>query len=570
MRIALPGVSRTGDGFMMQFAGREVRGFPGETVAASLVNANEMVLRSSADGDARGVHCGMGICGECTVVVDGCVRRACMAAAAEGMVITPAPARASAAVVAPVKQLENMTCDVLVIGAGPAGLAAARMAAQAGVHVVCIDERAKAGGQYYKQPGTGFAIDAQRLDGQFAQGIALTRAAVEAGVRFITGATAWSAAHDGDGVRVAITSQAGSMWLNARRLVIAAGAYERPWPVPGWTLPGVMTTGAAQTLLRSGLTAPGERVLVAGNGPLNVQLAHELVRAGVTVVALVEQGEAPGAADLLTAMTMAITAPDLVRDGVLQLGALRRAGVQRLNAHVLVRVEGDERARVAVVAPIGRDGRPGEERRFEIDAVCIGAGFVPQSELARGLACTHEWQDDVWAVCRGDDGRTSVASVFVAGDGGGLGGARVALAQGAMAGAAAARDLLGPLRPELAQEAQQAAKRLRRARRFQTALWKLFKAVPLSAPLATAETLLCRCESISHGDITAMIAGGITDIGSLKRASRAGMGRCQGRYCGPLLMAALAEATGRAPGEDDGFAPRPPFKSMPIAAIAAA
>lgn len=148
MRVTLPGVTRTGDGFAMRFAGRAVTGFAGESVAAALVNAGEMVLR-----DGRGVHCGMGICGECAVVIDGRVRRACMTAAAAGMDIVPAPARAAAAAVASVATLADIDCDVLVIGAGPAGLAAARMAARAGVRVVNVDERAKAGGQYYKQPG---------------------------------------------------------------------------------------------------------------------------------------------------------------------------------------------------------------------------------------------------------------------------------------------------------------------------------------------------------------------------------------------------------------------------------
>ncbi|WP_426169501.1 FAD-dependent oxidoreductase [Sandarakinorhabdus sp. DWP1-3-1] len=570
MRVDLPGVTRTGVGFAMSFAGRPVTGFAGESVAAALVNAGELVLRDSAAGDGRGVHCGMGICGECAVVVDGTVRRACMTAAAAGMAIAPAPARAAAAAPDPVPALADIDCDVIVIGAGPAGLAASRMAARCGLNVVCIDERAKAGGQYYKQPGAGFAVDPRRVDTQFADGAALASSTALAGVRCLFAATAWLAEQDGEAVRVAVSSEAGALWVRGRRLIIASGAHERPWPVPGWTLPGVMTTGGAQTLLRSGLTAPGTRVLVAGNGPLNVQLAHELVRAGVSVVALVEQAEAPGAARIGAALTMAATAPDLVGDGLRQLAALRRAGVVRLNRHVLVRVEGDGRAQAAVVAPIGSDGRPGTARRFDVDAVCIGAGFVPQSELARALGCAHDWRDGVLAVRRDDDGRTSVASVFVAGDGGGLGGARVALAQGVLAGAAAARDLVGALPSEETHDARRATGQLRRARRFQAALWDLFAPVPLAGTLATAETLLCRCESVSHGTIAALLADGITDIGSLKRASRAGMGRCQGRYCGPLLMAMVAEATGRPPGDDDGFAPRPPLRPVSIAAIAGA
>ena len=572
MRVDLPGVTRT-TGFRLRFDGREIDGFPGESVAAVLVNAGVMTMRRTARGDSRGLHCGMGICGDCTVAVDGVARQACMTAAAADMIVTTAPALAVAsdtAGTAPPPTL-RATCDVLVVGAGPAGLAAARMAAACGVSVFCIDERGKAGGQYYKQPGPGFAVDATAIDRQFADGAALAAAAAAAGVTILYGATAWSATQEEAGFVVSVAGAGAPQILTAQRVIIATGAFERPWPVPGWTLPGVMSTGGAQTLLRAGLTAPGKRVLIAGNGPLNIQLAHELARAGVEVVALVEQAPAIGPRGAMQALAMLASAPGLIRNGLMQTVALRRGGVPRFAKHVLVRVEGKARAEHAVIAAVADDGGLvfGSERRFAVDAVSVGAGFLPQAELARALGCRFDWHDDGPHAVRGDDGRSSVARVFIVGDGGGMGGARVALAQGELAGASAARDLIGKVPRDAERLVQRATAALARARRFQKALWQLFAPQPITTMLATPDTLLCRCESVDHGTVAALIAAGALDVGSIKRASRVGMGRCQGRYCSPLLLAMIARATGRPPEADDGFAPRPPFKPLPIAALAA-
>ena len=150
-----------------------------------------------------------------------------------------------------------------------------------------------------------------------------------------------------------------------------------------------------------------------------------------------------------------------------------------------------------------------------------------------------------------------------------MGGARVGLAQGALAGAAAALDLGAVPGPAQATALRRAQASLASARRFQSGLWALFKPLPITDILATPETLFCRCEGVSHGTVDALIAGGLNDVGSIKRACRIGMGRCQGRYCSPLLTRQLAAATGIAPDAESGFAPRPPFKTLPISALAA-
>jgi NADPH-dependent 2,4-dienoyl-CoA reductase/sulfur reductase-like enzyme len=553
-RVTLPGVKRAGSGFGLQFEGRTIRAFPGETLAAALLSAGEPALRHTASGDPRGLWCGMGVCGECTMLVDGVARRTCMTPVAPGQRVEPLPALTHATPQS-TQPMCHHRCDLLVIGGGPAGLAATLAARAAGLSVILIDERAKPGGQYFKQPGTGMAIDAEQLDAQFAAGRTLISSVVASGALLWPESLAWHAALDGDDVQVAVTTPDGPAQVRARRLVVATGAMERAWPVPGWTLPGVMTTGAAQTLLRGSANAPGRRVLVAGNGPLNLQLACELLAAGITVVAVVEQAPRPGIMHIAALANMLASHAGLAATGAAQLTKLVRAGVPLLFGHVVTRISGSDRAERVAVAPASG----GAERWFDVDALCIGAGFQPQAELARALGCALA--DDGQAVARDDTGRTSQPCVFVAGDGGGLGGAVAAQAQGWLAGAAAARDLIGALPPPLARQDAQARRDMARARRFQRGLWQMFAPAGPATPPSTPDTLACRCEGVTMAGIDTLIAAGETDIGAIKRATRLGMGRCQGRYCAPLLAARLGHA--------GLFAPRPPFKPVTIAAIAA-
>lgn len=562
LRTAMPGVARQGDAFAFDFEGEAIWAWPGETLMSALVAAGRLAMRSAKDGDARGPYCGMGVCGECSLLVDRVQRRACMTPATPGLSVLPmpalAPVRASASVTVSEAATIGHAPDLLVIGAGPAGLAAATIAAQAGLDVLVLDERASAGGQYFKQPAKGFAIDEGRIDAQFGEGRALVNAARAAGARLIERASIWSALPGGE---IGFTRDGAQHRVSAREVIVATGGYERPHAVPGWTLPGVMTTGAVQTLLRAYQTAPGKRVLVTGNGPLNLQVARELLRSGVEVVAVAEAAAAPGLRHARDALAMALAAPGLVRDGMGHLLALRRAGVPLLHRHVLTRVEGEGSVRTATICRIDAAGRPiaGGERLFEVDIVCCGYGFLPQSEIARALGATVA-TDTAGNVCidRDDCGATDVPGLYVVGDAGAMGGARIALAQGALAGAAIARAK-GVRVDTLAVQA--ARDTLADHRRFQQALWRIYAAPRFGMSLAEGDTMICRCESVPLAAVDAAIGSGAASVGAVKRLSRLGMGRCQGRYCGALLAERLAGAV-MASGGDPGFAPRPPFRPV--------
>jgi glycine/D-amino acid oxidase-like deaminating enzyme len=552
MRLIHPTIRAVGRAITFNFDGSPIPALEGETIAAALSAAGIVAFRRSAGGGPRGLYCGIGACFECVVTVDGRIgQRACMARAADGMVISSSPLALAPLAPSPSRsEAEVRTCDVLVVGAGPAGLSAAIAAAEAGAQVVVLDERSATGGQYAKPLAPSHADTAP--DAQFRLGATLRHMAIAAGARIETEATVWGG-FAADEIAALLAGQA--VIFRPRRLVLAPGAHERPVPMPGWTLPGVMTTGGLQTLVRAQRVCPGKRVLIAGSGPLNLQLACELLAAGVKPLAVVEAARRPSRAAWRTAWRMASAAPDLVRQGIGMLLRLKRAGVPVLWSARLQEMRGRERVEQALI------GGRSFERRYDVDVVAVNLGFQPETGLARALGARQHFVDvglGHLATETDQHGRTSLESVFAVGDGASLGGSRAAMARGRLAGLTAARDL-GLNAPD--EPKTHAA--LRRALRFQHALWTLFPPPRLRPGTLTDETVVCRCEDVTAGRLRQELANGLTSLPALKKATRAGMGRCQGRFC----AATVARLCPDAPDEFAFAAPRVPLRPVPAAAV---
>lgn len=565
--IASPGVTAPQADITVHYEARSVPARAGSSIAAALTAAGIRACRQSNAGD-RGLFCGMGVCGECSIEVDGSSGQlACMTPVDDGMRLRRQPAAARAdltAVPRPCSAEQVLQAEVVVVGGGPAGLAAAATAAEAGVDVLLVDDRAGLGGQYYKQPASSFVLDLAALDQQYAAGRALIQQVRAAGVRMYSGVRVWGA--DGPG-RLYATRDSERFEVRAERLILATGAYERVAPFPGWTLPGVMTSGAGQSLLRGYQVTPGRRVLVAGNGPLNVQLAAELVKAGGTVVGLVELALMFSPARVIDALRMAASAPSLTRDGLGYLARLRRARVPILTGRAVIRVEGDGRAERAVVARLDSAGLPvpGTEITLDVDAVCLGYGFMPGNELARLLGLRHSIDPRTggYVVERSPSGQTGIAGVWVIGDGAEVRGAKVAESTGTLAGAEAAASLGRPARDLTA-----VSRRRHRQERFQRALWQAYRAPALFGQLASPETIVCRCENVCLATIDAAVSE-VRSTGAVKRLTRAGMGQCQGRFCGFVVTELVQGATGVAVNARSGFAPQPPLRPTPLRVLAA-
>jgi glycine/D-amino acid oxidase-like deaminating enzyme len=554
MRLTHSTIRPVGRPVTIHFDGRPIAALEGETIAAALSAAGIVAFRRTASGAPRGLYCGMGACFDCVVAVDGRIgQRACMTKVADGIMVTGAAPVTLASLGDPpdADAATGENPDVLVAGGGPAGLCAAIAAAEAGAAVVLLDERGAPGGQYAKPLADSHADTAP--DTQFRIGMDLLDRARRAGVRIEAESVVWGGFAPDE---IAALVRGRAVTFRPRRLILAPGAHELPAPMPGWTLPGVMTTGALQTLVRAQRVCPGEHVLIGGTGPLNLQLACEMLAAGVKPVAVVEAAPRPGPAAWRDLWRMARNAPDLMLDGLSMLASLKRAGVPVLWSARVTALHGDERVNAASIT-----GARGEQV-WEADVVAVNLGFQPEVGLARALGIPHRFVDvglGHLATETDADGRTAIASVFAIGDGAVLGGARVAMARGRLAGLAAARDL-GLLAPD--DPAARAG--LARARKFQDALWRIFS--PPTPPRADGlpdATVVCRCEEVTAGRLRAELAGGLTSLPALKKATRAGMGRCQGRFC----AATIARLCPDAPDDWSFAAPRAPLRPIPAAPL---
>ncbi len=450
--------------------------------------------------------------------------------------------------------------DVAVIGAGPAGLSAATTAAQAGANVHVLDAAPMAGGQYWMQSALPHAraATAQAADG--ANAIASARAA---GVRLHTGAEIWAVFPD---LRVLATTPGGPMEIAASSIVVATGAHDRVPPFPGWTLPGVVTAGAAQRLAKLGGVAAGKRVVVAGSGPFLLVVARALRAAGATVVAFVEaQRPSP---PLLAHLARH---PERWDETARLLRAIASPRTAKRFGWIVTGAHGTDRVEAVTLAPLARDGSVDRRRSTTIDgidALVTGWGFRPSIEVTSLLRARHAYDESRggWYCDAGSTtGQTSVPHVFAAGEVTGIAGALPAQLAGTLAGAAAAADA-GFAMPDPAGVAD-VRRALERARAFVGVLNRAYVPPPAIDELAAGETIVCRCESVTRADVEAALRDGATGVLGAKLWTRAGMGRCQGRMCGWGVARLASPGDPAAAGFNQ---PRIPIRPVALDVVAAA
>lgn len=474
----------------------------GITVAAALENAGQSVCRRSVSGESRGVLCAMGICFECRVTIDGAPhQRACMELVMDGMEVSTQAPRLTAQGSRFTAPREALECDVAVVGAGPAGVAAACRAAEAAARTVLLDEGLAGGGQIHRHLPGREAPEAARPWIE-----RLTRSGASA--RYET--AVFDAVREEGGFRLFAETRTGTLEVFAKRVLLATGARELFLPFPGWTLPGVMGAAGAQALWKSGASLSGRRAVVAGSGPLLLPVAASLAKAGADVVLVAEQA-APGA--VLRFGASLLRSPGKLAEAARYRAAFRGTPY-RFGTWVAEALGG---ARVEAVALTG-----GEERiTVACDLAAVAYGLVPNTELARLLGCEMR----AGAVAVKETQESSVAGLFCAGEPCGIAGVDAAIAEGEIAGLAAA----GRFETTSAE-----GRRLRgaraRLRRFASVLARTFAPRSELRALARPDTIVCRCEDARFGDLAA--CGGAREA---KLSARAGMGACQGRVCGPAL-----------------------------------
>jgi len=457
--------------------------------------------------------------------------------------------------------------DCVVVGGGPAGLAVARTASRHGVRVMLIDENAELGGQYYRQMPAGFrAAGGGPLGKESVEGRRLIDEVRTLGVELCLDAVVWGIF---DQRTVAVATREATSLIDAETLVLAPGAYDRPVPFPGWTLPGVLTAGGAQNLMKGYRVLPGRRVLVAGSGPLLLVVAHYLLHGGARVVAICE---ASPMRQLWRYAHRLLPHLDFVQQGYRYRKEIKDAGVPFLTGHVIRRALGNGEVTGAVVSRCDDDWAPigGSEQSFDVDTVVAGYGFVSSLELSRLAGCEHRWEPALggWVPARNREMESTVPGVFIVGDGAGVAGSAVALEEGHVAGLAVAGRFGRLAGREYSREASRARGRLLHLAGFRRVMDELYRFGPGLYSLADRDTTLCRCEEVTAAEALEAVREGATHVNEVKAWTRVGMGRCQGRMCGPALAHLIARATGRPVTDAGVFTPRPPAKPVPLAALA--
>jgi thioredoxin reductase len=447
--------------------------------------------------------------------------------------------------------------DLVVIGAGPAGLAATATAAGAGLSTLLLDENAGPGGQVWRAIDATPVKNHALLGADYWAGEAIVQAARTSGAEIIHRATVWSLDRN---LEIGVSIGGGSTVLGARRVIIATGAQERPFPIPGWTLPGVMTAGAAQTMLKSSGLVPNGRTIVAGQGPLLWLLAAQILRLGGRIDRVLDT---TARSNYLAALPHAFSfvASSYFMKGLALMREVR-ARVPVISGMTELAAAGDGKiATVSYAAGARRETVPA-------DLLLLHQGVVPNVNLAMAAGVDHRWDERqlCWSPVLDADGLSSIKGIAIAGDGAGIGGAQAAVWRGRIA----ARSAIAALAPEAAAKLEPLATmraELARAERGRAFLDALFQP-PKQFRIPAGDTIVCRCEEITAQDILDSVAIGATGPNQLKAYRRTGMGPCQGRLCGLTVTELMAEARGKAPQEIGYYRLRAPVKPIMLSELA--
>jgi NADPH-dependent 2,4-dienoyl-CoA reductase/sulfur reductase-like enzyme len=458
--------------------------------------------------------------------------------------------------------------EIVIVGAGPGGLGAALEASEAGAEVILIDEYPTLGGQFYKQVPDAFRV--KRLDAeseQYVEGAELIHRVKASRIEFFPNTLVWSVFRDGT---LGLYRDGRTEELRGKRLILAPGAQEVPVAFPGWTLPGVMMGGAAQSLLVTHRVLPARRVVLAGVGPLQLKVACQLLEAGATVVDILEASSTPPVS--MENALRSLGHWGKMREGMKYWLALKRSGTPYHHRHVPVRALGTEQLEAVVVAQVNDEWQvvPGTERTLEADSLCLSYGFVPSTQLTRLLGCRIDYSGRAggWVTWHDADQQTSFAGVYVAGEVGGIGGADVALEEGRIAGLMAARGLGRAAASGGQKEEREARKRLVRAREFADVAAGMMQLKPALIDLTTDETILCRCENVPARRVMEAIGlEGDSTLRGVKIHTRAGMGPCQGRMCSYLISRLIAKKMGIPLESIQSDTAQAPIKPVPLRAL---
>jgi len=455
----------------------------------------------------------------------------------------------------------NSHYQLLIIGAGPAGLAAATLASEQGISCAVLDEQSEPGGQIYRSIESAPEQRAQQLGVEYLRGKQLAAEFRDSKTEYFPNTRVWSLNKERE---VGVLHNDQSKIITADQILVASGAMERPVPFSGWTLPGVMQAGAGQILFKSAGVVPSDGVVLAGSGPLLLLLAWQYVNVGVDIKAILDVTPLSNHFLALPKLPKALLAHHYLTKGLVYQRDLKRAGVQTKIGVSELQAKGDGVLQSVHYRHLGR------EHSIETDLLLTHFGVIPHIWLTQAAGCQHQWDSNqqCWRPEQDDWGNSSIKGILVAGDGAGINGGRSAEHAGRLAGLQVLFALELITQTERDQRSVNERKWMNDERRIRPFLEAYF-AIPQKL-LATADkdTIVCRCEEITAGQIRTAVDNGHGSGNDVKYLTRCGMGACQGRQCANAVAHIVADAGRQPVSVNSHFRGRPPVAPLTLKQLA--
>jgi NADPH-dependent 2,4-dienoyl-CoA reductase/sulfur reductase-like enzyme len=457
-----------------------------------------------------------------------------------------------------------MNPDVLIVGAGPSGMSAALALNAAGAKVRVVDEQPAAGGQIYRAIDQVYQkrpADLELYGIDYAKGRDLTRQFAEADIDLSYGTSVWDITIENGNPGVGLVQDDQASYIYPRHIILATGAMERPTPFPGWTLPGVMTVGAAQTLFKASAMIPDSRPVIAGTGPLVYLFAKQMIAAGSKPALILDTGP-----DSLPPSRWAELAQASIHNfGALYKGwqwirEIKQAGVERLTGVTSLSATGNQRLQSVEYC------RRNQSFEITTDLLLVHDGVIPNSHLAFAAGCDHRWNvlQRYWAPVLNSQGLSSQPDISIVGDSASIAGADSAACSGRVVGWNVA-SLLGLVddarcRSETTYD-KQTIGRYSVLRQF---LDNHFRPLEAFQAPSDKETIICRCENVREGELREVAKLGCMGPNQGKAFTRCGMGACMGRQCGNSVSQLFAHYHKRPVADIGHYRIRSPVRPLTL------
>ncbi len=449
--------------------------------------------------------------------------------------------------------------DIIIIGAGPAGLSAAVTASGYGLDVLVLDEQPSPGGQLYRNIERAEQDTLKTLGSDYSSGLALVEKFRKSGAEYIGNAIVWRLDPD---CNICFSTDGQSTEISGKHIIIAIGATERPVPFASWTLPGVMGAGAVDANFKSSGIIPDGPVVLAGSGPLLLSVVGHMAHLGVEISAVLDTTPRGNILSALPLLPGALRRTDCLLKGVGMLLNLKRSGINYFKGITDYKADGKD-----CLETVSFKTKNGSQR-IDAELLLVHEGIVPRCDFTQQIGLKHLWDpvQRYWYPETNESGATAMNDIYVAGDSAFVHGGIPAELKGSLA----ALDIAGKLNalslPEKTDYMVKITKRLSSElapRPFVDALYK----PRMGLYNISDDTLVCRCEEITAGDIRQAILEGSREPNEIKTITRCGMGHCQGRMCGTALAEIIAENLKLDPADLRPLNIRPPVRNISLSEL---